>query len=207
MSRSAVEENRRRLRQHLRAARGAGMADAGARRAAWRTSTRRAQAAPSRRPMRAVTRRPAGSARSRWPIACRCCLRPRTARWSARRMPAGAGWRPGCWKPWCAAMRVPPERLLAWLGPAHRAGAFRGRRGGPRGVPRRRPPGPRPRSWPTRAGGGSAISTALARRRLAALGRRRVYGGALVYFADAGRFFSYRRDGRCGRMAALIWRA
>ena len=26
------------------------------------------------------------------------------------------------------------------------------------------------------------------------------------HYRDALRFFSYRRDGRCGRMAALIWR-
>jgi YfiH family protein len=46
---------------------------------------------------------------------------------------------------------------------------------------------------------------ALARRRLAALGVTDVYGGGWCTFADATRFFSYRRDGQCGRMAALIW--
>jgi purine-nucleoside/S-methyl-5'-thioadenosine phosphorylase / adenosine deaminase len=46
---------------------------------------------------------------------------------------------------------------------------------------------------------------ALARRRLAALGVRDVAGGGWCTFADATRFFSYRRDGQCGRMAALIW--
>jgi YfiH family protein len=48
---------------------------------------------------------------------------------------------------------------------------------------------------------------ALARRRLAALGVADVYGGGWSTFADATRFFSYRRDGQCGRMAALIWSA
>jgi copper oxidase (laccase) domain-containing protein len=47
---------------------------------------------------------------------------------------------------------------------------------------------------------------ALARRRLDRAGVRRVYGGGLDTFADAARFFSYRRDGRCGRLAALVWR-
>jgi YfiH family protein len=47
---------------------------------------------------------------------------------------------------------------------------------------------------------------ALARRRLAALGIGAVFGGKWCTYADASRFFSYRRDGRCGRMAALIWR-
>ena len=47
---------------------------------------------------------------------------------------------------------------------------------------------------------------ALARARLTALGVAAVYGGNWCTYADAARFFSYRRDGRCGRMAALIWR-
>jgi hypothetical protein len=47
----------------------------------------------------------------------------------------------------------------------------------------------------------------LARRRLERAGVRRVYGGGLDTFADPARFFSYRRDGRCGRLAALVWRA
>jgi copper oxidase (laccase) domain-containing protein len=46
---------------------------------------------------------------------------------------------------------------------------------------------------------------ALARHRLAALGVRDVAGGGWCTFGDATRFFSYRRDGQCGRMAALIW--
>jgi YfiH family protein len=46
---------------------------------------------------------------------------------------------------------------------------------------------------------------ALARRRLSALGVRGIYGGGWCTFAEASRFFSYRRDGQCGRMAALIW--
>jgi polyphenol oxidase len=46
---------------------------------------------------------------------------------------------------------------------------------------------------------------ALARRQLAAAGVREVYGGGWCTYGDAGRFFSYRRDGQCGRMAALIW--
>jgi YfiH family protein len=45
----------------------------------------------------------------------------------------------------------------------------------------------------------------LARRRLGALGIRDVFGGGWCTYADAARFFSYRRDGQCGRMAALIW--
>lgn len=45
----------------------------------------------------------------------------------------------------------------------------------------------------------------LARARLARAGVSRVHGGDLCTFGDARQFFSYRRDGACGRMAALIW--
>lgn len=48
---------------------------------------------------------------------------------------------------------------------------------------------------------------ALAKRRLAALGVVDVSGGEWCTFADRERFFSHRRDGQGGRMAALIWRA
>lgn len=46
---------------------------------------------------------------------------------------------------------------------------------------------------------------ALARRRLALLGVESVFGGGWCTYADNARFFSFRRDGQCGRMAALIW--
>jgi copper oxidase (laccase) domain-containing protein len=46
---------------------------------------------------------------------------------------------------------------------------------------------------------------ALATARLHALGVTTVAGGESCTYADAQRFFSYRRDGRTGRNAALIW--
>jgi hypothetical protein len=46
---------------------------------------------------------------------------------------------------------------------------------------------------------------ALARQRLQQAGVRQVFGGAWCTFADRTRFFSYRREGPCGRMAALVW--
>ncbi len=45
----------------------------------------------------------------------------------------------------------------------------------------------------------------LARGRLAALGLRDCYGGDFCTYSDADNFFSYRRDGQCGRQASLIW--
>jgi copper oxidase (laccase) domain-containing protein len=45
----------------------------------------------------------------------------------------------------------------------------------------------------------------LARQRLSVLGIPRISGGGWCTYAEADRFFSYRRDPKCGRMAALIW--
>jgi YfiH family protein len=59
---------------------------------------------------------------------------------------------------------------------------------------------------PHRPGKWLADLPALARRALAACGVSAVYGGSFCTFSDPARFFSYRRDGETGRMAALIWR-
>jgi polyphenol oxidase len=47
----------------------------------------------------------------------------------------------------------------------------------------------------------------LARQRLAALGIMQVAATDRCTFADAANCYSFRRDGRTGRMAALIWHA
>lgn len=46
---------------------------------------------------------------------------------------------------------------------------------------------------------------ALARAELRALGITQIYGGGICTYAEAGRFYSYRRDKVTGRMASLIW--
>ena len=46
----------------------------------------------------------------------------------------------------------------------------------------------------------------LARQRLLAAGVERIFGGEYCTYGDGERFFSHRRDGTCGRMAALIFR-
>jgi YfiH family protein len=46
----------------------------------------------------------------------------------------------------------------------------------------------------------------LAKQRLGALGVTAIYGGDRCTFAESDDFFSYRRDGECGRMATFIYR-
>ncbi len=47
----------------------------------------------------------------------------------------------------------------------------------------------------------------LARQRLEAAGVGSIHGGGFCTYTDEERFFSFRRDGECGRMATLIWLA
>lgn len=46
----------------------------------------------------------------------------------------------------------------------------------------------------------------LARQRLVAAGIQQIYGGNYCTYADTRRFFSFRRDGQCGRMACFVLR-
>jgi len=46
---------------------------------------------------------------------------------------------------------------------------------------------------------------AVARRRLAAAGVRRVGGGGFCTYSERERFYSWRRGGEQERMAAVIW--
>jgi len=102
------------------------------------------------------------------------------------------------------ALGVPPERLMAWLGPAI----------GPRhfevGAEVREAllngdPGAEAAFLPNARGRFMADLHKLARRRLAALGVGRIYGGGQCTYADKDRYFSHRRDGVSGRQATLIW--
>jgi polyphenol oxidase len=122
---------------------------------------------------------------------------------------AHAGWRglaAGVLENTVAALGVPAAQLLAWIGPGIGQAHFE--------------VGPEVRDAlvGTVAAGSAATAftanargrwqcdlVALARLRLASLGLTAIHGGEWCTFADAENFFSHRRDGRSGRMAALIW--
>jgi hypothetical protein len=120
---------------------------------------------------------------------------------------AHAGWRglaAGVLERTAAAMQVPGNRLLAWLGPAIGPAAFE--------------VGEDVRSAFvdgdalaahafSRHGHGKYLADIyhLARIRLAKAGVEGVFGGDLCTVADPARFYSYRRDGVTGRQATLIW--
>jgi polyphenol oxidase len=120
---------------------------------------------------------------------------------------AHAGWRglaAGVLEATVARLGAEPRRLLAWLGPAIGPAHFEvGDE--VRAAFAAQDTGAAPAFVANARGRWQCDLTALARRRLAALGVTMVCGGNWCTYADPRRFFSYRRDHRCGRMAALIW--
>ncbi|MBI5751442.1 MAG: peptidoglycan editing factor PgeF [Hydrogenophilales bacterium] len=120
---------------------------------------------------------------------------------------AHAGWRglcAGVLERTVAAMGVPGNQVLAYFGPAIGPRAFE--------------VGPEVREAfmalddsavaafaPQANGKYLADLYLLARQRLARAGVTQVHGGGDCTYSDAERFFSYRRDGATGRMAALVW--
>lgn len=119
---------------------------------------------------------------------------------------AHAGWRGlvgGVLEATVAALQVPGPELLAWLGPAIGPGRFEvGEE--VREAFLKADAQAEPAFRPSPAGRWLADLYALARRRLAMAGVEAVYGGGLCTYEDA-RFYSYRRDGRTGRFASLVW--
>jgi hypothetical protein len=122
---------------------------------------------------------------------------------------AHAGWRGLCngvLEASLAAMRVAPDEILAWFGPAIGPEHFE--------------VGPEVRAAFLARDDAAAMAFQpgcgdrwmadiflLARQRLtrAGLPADAIYGGDLCTVSDATQFFSYRRDGVTGRMASLIW--
>ncbi len=120
---------------------------------------------------------------------------------------AHAGWRGlvgGILEQTVRAMQQPPERLMAWLGPAigprhFEVGAE------VRDAFLRDLPAAQAAFVATRPGRWLCDLYALARLRLRRAGVQRVFGGDRCTFGEPESFFSYRREPRCGRQATLIW--
>lgn len=120
---------------------------------------------------------------------------------------AHAGWRgllAGVLEETIRAMAVPGNTMMAYLGPAIGPQAFE--------------VGDEVRSAyvaenpvaaaafkPAAPGKWLADIYMLARQRLVRQGVERIFGGSFCTVGDPERFFSYRRDGQTGRMAAMIW--
>jgi YfiH family protein len=122
---------------------------------------------------------------------------------------AHAGWRglaAGVVEATVAALDCAAGELIAWLGPSIGPRAFEV------GAEVReaflaRDAGATSAFRPANSGRWLADLPELARRRLAAAGVATATGGGLCTHADPARFYSYRRDGATGRMAALAWLA
>lgn len=120
---------------------------------------------------------------------------------------AHAGWRglsAGVLEATIQAMNVPAAQLLAWLGPAIACNAYevgddvrqafvaRDAANNRYFIPNDN------RRW-------QADISGLARSALQQLGVTAIFDDAACAANDAAQFFSYRRDGRTGRMASMIW--
>jgi polyphenol oxidase len=120
---------------------------------------------------------------------------------------AHAGWRGLCngvLEHTLAAMRVEGQDIIAFLGPAIGAAEFEV---GPevRAAFIELDPAAAECFSPGKGDRWLADLYALGRQRLSALKVTRIYGGGYCTVRERERFFSYRRDGITGRMAALIW--
>ena len=118
-----------------------------------------------------------------------------------------AGWRglaAGVVEATVRALDCEPGSLVAWLGPSIGPDAFEV---GPevRAALLARDPGAAAAFRAGRADRLFADLPVLAWRRLAAAGVSAVHGGGLCTHAEPALFYSYRRDGATGRMAALAW--
>lgn len=130
---------------------------------------------------------------------------------------AHAGWRGLCAgvlettvQALCEAAGCSPQQLQAWLGPCigprrfevgdEVRAAFEAVSPQARMHFRAQPVAAGPAKW-------LADLPALARQRLAASGVTRVQDSGACTVEDPSRFFSFRRDGRTGRMAAAVWLA
>ncbi|WP_239985865.1 peptidoglycan editing factor PgeF [Marinobacter salexigens] len=123
---------------------------------------------------------------------------------------AHAGWRSLCGgvlERLVADMGLPGNTLMAWLGPAIGSQVFEV---GPEVKAAFVAHHPETKdafsSVGAREGHYIADIYLLARLRLQGQGIHQIYGGGFCTVTDSQRFFSYRRDGKTGRMATVIWK-
>ncbi|MGM0541233.1 MAG: peptidoglycan editing factor PgeF [Pseudomonadota bacterium] len=112
-----------------------------------------------------------------------------------------------------AEIKRSPEQLMAWIGPAISMQYFEvgqdvynafvdQNADNSRYFHAKRPLGASSESTPEKY---LADLPGLVRKQLNDLGVSQIYGGDLCSFAQTEDFFSYRRSGKTGRMACLIW--
>lgn len=121
---------------------------------------------------------------------------------------AHAGWRGlagGVLASTVSSLGLPGAQLLAWLGPAIGPRAFEVGDEVRIAFTSKDAAAAHAFHPSHRAGHWLADLYLLARQELARLGVQAVYGGGDCTYSDEERFFSFRRDGQCGRMASLIW--
>ncbi|HEX6396249.1 MAG TPA: peptidoglycan editing factor PgeF [Steroidobacteraceae bacterium] len=122
---------------------------------------------------------------------------------------AHAGWRglaAGVLENTVTALGLPPRELTAWLGPAILQDNFEVG-ADVRDAFTASEPAATDYFEPNTRGRWQADLVGLARHRLEKLGVSDISGGEWCTVADPRLFFSHRRDGKGGRMAALIWKA
>ena len=122
---------------------------------------------------------------------------------------AHAGWRglcDGVLEETVKCFQSAPEEIIAWFGPAIGPNAFQVGKEvieqfmafDPIAETAFRPD-------PNESGKYLGNLYQIATQRLNKLGVTQIYGGEHCTFNEKERFFSYRRDGKTGRMASLIW--
>jgi YfiH family protein len=121
---------------------------------------------------------------------------------------AHAGWRGLCngiLEATVASFSARPAMLVAWLGPAISQAAFEVG-GEVRDAFVQQDANAASCFVENSAGRWQADLYGLARQRLSGTGVVRVFGGKFCTYGESARFFSYRRDGQCGRIASFVFR-
>lgn len=119
---------------------------------------------------------------------------------------AHAGWRGLCngvLENTVAQFSCPPDEIMAWLGPAIGAAKFEVGAEVREAFLNQSPA--LHLAFTPYGDKYLADIYLLARKKLQSVGVSSIYGGSFCTVTDENRFFSYRRAGRTGRMASLIW--